>query len=109
MDGSRVPVAAVPVDEAARPPTVESFELHGRTYSRGDQIVVLPSAPRHRDGFVARVICARLGDDGTVESLDVFGAAGSKAPSTRTLRPERLGPMAAPKRRRRTTTEEETR
>lgn len=83
------------------PSTVGSFDLHDRTYTRGDQIVVLPSAPRHRDGFVAKVIGARLTPDGRVDSVDVFGAPGSKAPAQRTLRPERLAPMAAPRKSRR--------
>jgi hypothetical protein len=82
------------------PTTVDTFDLHDRTYRRGDPIVVLPSAPRHRDGFVAKVIGARFDPAGTITGIDVFGAPGSKAPSQRTLRPERLGPVAAPRKSR---------
>lgn len=80
------------------PSTVDVFDMHGRTWTKGDQVVVLPSAPRHRDGFVARVIGARL-VDGVVTEVDVFGAPGSRAPLTRTLRPERLAPVAGKRRR----------
>jgi hypothetical protein len=83
----------------ARPRQVDTFDLHGHTFSKGDQIVVKPSAPRHRDGFVARVLGARLDAEGNVEHVDVFGAPGSKAPLLRSLRPERLAPMSRPKRR----------
>lgn len=75
------------------PSTVDTFDLHGKSWTKGDQIAVLPSAPRHRDGFVARVIGARV-VDGVVVEVDVFGAPGSKAPLTRTLRPERLAPVS---------------
>ena len=91
---------------APDPRVVQTFTLHDRTYTKGDQIVVRPSAPRHRDGFTARVISARLDDTGTVSSVDVFGAPGKKAPLTRTLRPERLAPL--PTRRRKRPIEEET-
>jgi hypothetical protein len=76
---------------------VEQFDLHGVTYNRGDQIKVLPSAPRHRDGFIGRVMHATLDGTGAVLYVDVFGAPGSKAPSMRTLLPVRLA--APPKRR----------
>lgn len=88
------------------PTTVDEFEMHGRTWTKGDQITVLPSAPRHRDGFVARVIGARV-VEGAVVEVDVFGAAGSKAPLTRTLRPERLAPVTGRNRKKRTAPEEE--
>lgn len=79
---------------------VESFELHGETFSRGEQIKVLPSAPRHRDGFVGKVLCATVDESGVILYVDVFGAPGSKAPSTRSLPVERLAPMPKPRRRR---------
>lgn len=88
-----------------RPRQVDSFDLDGHTFTKGDQIVVKPSAPRHRDGFVARVLGARLDDEGGIEYVDVFGAPGSKAPLIRSLRPERLAPLSRPKRRK--TVEEE--
>lgn len=88
-----------------RPRQVSSFDLHGQTFTKGDQIVVKPSASRHRDGFVARVIGARLDVNGSVEYVDVFGAPGSRAPLIRSLRPERLAPVSRPKRRK--TVEEE--
>lgn len=79
---------------------VEVFELLGEMFSRGEQIKVLPSAPRHRDGFVGKVLCATLDEAGKILYVDVFGAPGSKAPSTRSLPPDRLAPMPKPKRRR---------
>lgn len=78
---------------------MDTFDLHGKQYAKGDQIVVKPSAPRHRDGFVARVMCARLGTDGSIVEVDVFGAPGGKAPLIRTFRPERLAPMAGRRKR----------
>lgn len=79
---------------------VETFILDGVEYTRGDQIKVLPSQPRHRDGFVGKVLCATV-EFGVILHVDVFGAPGSKAPSTRSLSPERLAAMPRPKRRRR--------
>jgi hypothetical protein len=66
-------------------------------YERGDQIKVVPSAPRHRDGFIGKVLGATM-EAGEVLSVDVFGAPGSKAPATRTFAPDRLA--ALPKKHR---------
>ena len=49
---------------------------------------------------MAKVIGARFDPAGTLTGIDVFGAPGSKAPSQRTLRPERLGPVNAPRKSR---------
>lgn len=67
----------------------EKFVLGGVEYEKGDQIRVLPSASRHRDGFIGKVLYATV-QDGVVLHVDVFGAAGHKAPATRTFPPERL-------------------
>jgi hypothetical protein len=69
---------------------VEEFEIHGVTFRRGDDIKVLPSAPRLRDGFLGRVINATLDASGDVKCVTVFGAPGTKAPSVRSLLPLRL-------------------
>jgi hypothetical protein len=71
---------------------VESFVLDDVPYVRGDQIRVLPSVPRHRDGFVGKVLSATV-EAGVVLFVDVFGAPGSKAPSTRSLSPDRLAAL----------------
>ena len=97
---------SVPPETAPRPRTAETFDLHGHTFTKGDQIVVKPSAPRHRDGFTARVISAHFTEAGEIDYVDVFGAPGSKAPCTRSLRPDRLAPLPQRRSRRTTNTEE---
>lgn len=89
------------MDGVGKPVYTENFVLHGKEYSRGDQIVVGPSAPRHRDGFLARVMRARV-EDGVVTEVDVFGAPGTKAPCVRTIRPERLTHVGVGRKRRKT-------
>lgn len=76
---------------------VSEFVLFGRTFCRGDEIRVLPSVSRHRDGFVGRVLCAAVDEEGVVLYVDVFGAPGKKAPCVRSLFPVRLA--VPPKRR----------
>lgn len=76
---------------------VEKFVLGGVEYERGDQIKVLPSASRHRDGFIGKVLHATV-ENGVVLFVDVFGAPGLKAPGMRSLPPERLA--ALPKKHR---------
>lgn len=82
-----------------QPPKLNEFDLHGRRYVAGDQIVVRPSAPRHRDGFIARVRAGIAGEDGALAAVELFGAPGKKAPGVRTLRLERLSPVPSPRRK----------
>lgn len=80
---------------------IDSFELAGSTFTRGDQITVLPSQPRHRDGFLAKVLAGIVDDDGVLVAVEVFGAPNYKAPGVRTLRVDRLRPIVTRRRRRR--------
>lgn len=86
-------------------PKIDTFEHHGQNFTRGDPIMVRPSAPRHRDGFLARVMSGIVDDTGVLTAIEVFGAPGSKAPGVRTLRLERLEPITSRRRSRSTTTQ----
>lgn len=63
--------------------------LGGRNLLRpGDPVKVRPSATGRRDGYVGKVLAIR--DTPTGVEVDVSGGPANRAPSTRTLRLERL-------------------
>lgn len=65
----------------------------GRNFVRlDDEVKVLPSRPKKRDGFMARVKEIKADDEGTVIEVTVVGGCGFK-----TVRPDRIQRVAQTK------------
>lgn len=62
----------------------------------GDQVRVLPSSPRRRDGFVGRVMRWHRNESGDPTHADVWGGPARRAPLYRTLPIERICGMRQP-------------
>lgn len=83
---------------------ISRLEFGDREVVAGENVVVKPSAPGRRDGFVAKFLSATITDSGV--QVDVFGAHGRKAPSTRTFVIDRIAPVPLPRRKRQRRTED---